>query len=235
MMMVKTMADKEKLSALMDGEMIDTALLAELSRDQESLQTWKNYHVIGDVMRGDAPAMPEWNIAERVALALENEPAHTRHSAHALNPGQSDDLTHMDRVVPMDVARLEEQPAPSTMVPSESRVRRHLPNWLNQFGQVAIAACVSLAVIVGVQQYGGSDDNAAQNGQVPVLQTVPFAGSAEPVSLTRDSFEKSHANELQAQEQRRRVNAMLQDYELQLRLNSNDSALYNDRVESEVE
>lgn len=53
--MVKIMADKEKLSALMDGETIDKALIVDLESDQESMNTWQSYHLIGDVMRGDAP------------------------------------------------------------------------------------------------------------------------------------------------------------------------------------
>ena len=45
------MADKEKLSALMDGETIDKALIVDLESDQESMDTWQSYHLIGDVMR----------------------------------------------------------------------------------------------------------------------------------------------------------------------------------------
>ena len=52
-----------------------------------------------------------------------------------------------------------------------------------------------------------------------MLETVPLAGVAEPVSWTRESAEKQ-ASDNHVQEQRRRVNALLQDYELQLRLNS---------------
>ncbi|EGA71909.1 negative regulator of sigma E activity [Vibrio sinaloensis DSM 21326] len=196
------MADKEKLSALMDGELVDKALISDMEHDQDSLQTWKNYHLIGDVMRGDAPEKPEWNIAESVALALENEPAHSTYTATST-------------VVEMDEHRVDEsQPTPQ-------QARRQLPAWLSQFGQVAVAACVSLAVILGVQQYGGSDPAAPQADQLPVLQTIPFAGSAEPVSLTRSSVEKPNpASQADIQEQRHRINAMLQDYELQLRLNS---------------
>ncbi len=213
--MVKRMADKEKLSALMDGELVDKLLIQELASDKDSLDTWKNYHLIGDVMRGEAPERPEWNIAERVALALENEPAHTlHHAAHA-------NVTQLDQV------RIEEQPQPK-------QARRQLPGWLSQFGQVAVAACVSLAVIIGVQQYGGSDSAGAQDQQLPVLQTIPFSGSAEPVSLTRDSMER-HSSEANVQEQRRRVNALLQDYELQLRLNSESLSAQPDSVEPVVE
>nr|QIH40855.1 sigma-E factor negative regulatory protein [Vibrio ziniensis] len=191
------MADKQQLSALMDGEMVDKLLIQELANDRESIETWKNYHLIGDVMRGDAPERPEWNIAESVALALENEPAHTPYNANVT------DLDSM-RVI-------EEQPAPY-------KARRQLPKWLSPFGQVAVAACVSLIAIIGVQQYGSSDSPAADQ-PFPVLQTVPFSGSVEPVSLTRESVERPNV-ESNVQEQRRRVNAMLQDYELQLRLNS---------------
>ncbi|AIW17826.1 anti-sigma E factor [Vibrio coralliilyticus] len=209
------MADKEKLSALMDGELVDKALIGELEQDQASLQTWKNYHLIGDVMRGEAPEKPEWNIADSVALALEDEPAHSTFT--------SGKITHINE------QRIEAQPTPS-------QARRQLPAWLSQFGQVAVAACVSLAVILGVQQYGGSDPSQPEAEQLPVLQTIPFSGSAEPVSLTRSSVEQPTASsETNVQEQRRRINAMLQDYELQLRLNSDNAVEHNDNPETVVE
>jgi len=209
--MVKIMADKQQLSALMDGEMVDKSLILELVNDRESIETWKNYHLLGDVLRGDAPERPEWNIAESVALALEKEPAHTSYNA---NVTQLDDM------------RIEEQPTPQ-------KSRRQLPKWLSPFGQVAVAACVSLMVIFGVQQYG-ADDSSAQAGQIPVLQTVPLSGSVEPVSYTRESAQRSNL-ESNVQEQRRRVNAMLQDYELQLRLNSEGLGQPQDPTEPVVE
>ncbi|EJV9414450.1 anti-sigma E factor [Vibrio vulnificus CladeA-yb158] len=206
------MADKEKLSALMDGEIVDKALIKEIAQDDDVLASWRNYHLIGDVMRGEAPQQPEWNIAESVALALENEPAHSLHQQKVI------ELTQMSP---------ESQPLPQ-------QARRQLPTWLSQFGQVAVAACVSLAVILGVQQYGGSDPAAPQADQLPVLQTIPFAGSAEPVSLTRESVEKS-MSESSIQEQRKRVHAMLRDYELQLRLNSDSSHIAGEQSTSEIE
>ncbi|CAM2871411.1 sigma-E factor negative regulatory protein RseA [Vibrio diazotrophicus] len=209
--MVKIMADKQQLSALMDGEMVDKLLIQELANDRESIETWKNYHLIGDVMRGDAPERPEWNIAESVALALENEPAHTPYNTN---------------VTDLDSMRVsEEQPAPH-------KARRQLPKWLSPFGQVAVAACVSLIAIIGVQQYGASGSSAADQ-PFPVLQTVPLSGSVEPVSLTRESVRPSI--ESNAQEQRRRVNAMLQDYELQLRLNSEGLGQHQDSIEPVTE
>ncbi|WP_077332533.1 RseA family anti-sigma factor [Vibrio ruber] len=206
------MADKEKLSALMDGELIDKSLISDLSQDHEGLETWRNYHMIGDVMRGDTP-QGEWDIAARVALALEDEPVHRKDFAHESSIYEQHNTENPDT---LNITPLESQPLPK-------QSRRQLPAWLGQLGQVAVAACVSLVVIVGVQQYhsgnGVDGERAADNGQLPVLQTIPLAGTAEPVSLTRDSMMR-HTTENNAQEQRRRVNAMLQDYELQLKLYS---------------
>lgn len=112
---------------------------------------------------------------------------------------------------------MESQPTPQV-------AKRQLPAWITQFGQVAVAACVSFAVILGVQQYSGQDGQVSPEAdQLPVLQTIPFAGTAEPVSLTRESVQKQ-ANEVNVQEQHRRINAVLQDYELQLRLNGGQDA-----------
>lgn len=203
------MADKEKLSALMDGEAIEPSLIASLTDDKQSSETWQNFHLVGDVMRGDAPECKEWNIADSVALALENEPAHSVNK-----------LESVDTFV-------EEQPTPQ-------EAKRTLPTWLTQFGQVAIAACVSLAVIVGVQQYNGGEGDLNPAEQLPVLNTIPFAGSVEPVSLTRDSVRHSASDEAQRMEQRRRINAMLQDYELQLRLNAQDGSINRDLLEQDL-
>ncbi len=184
------MADKELLSALMDGETADKALIAELEQDLESQGVWQNYHLIGDVMRGETPESVNWNIAENVAAALDAEPAHRREA----------------------IPFVESQPTPE-------QARRKLPAWLTQFGQVGLAACVSMAVIFGVQQYGESGDPLQANAdQIPVLQTIPFSGSVEPVSLTRNVVSSKPLNEAQKEQQRRRITAMLQDYELQLRL-----------------
>ncbi|EFE63185.1 conserved hypothetical protein, partial [Escherichia coli B088] len=44
---------KEQLSALMDGETLDSELLNELAHNPEMQKTWESYHLIRDSMRGD--------------------------------------------------------------------------------------------------------------------------------------------------------------------------------------
>ncbi len=193
--MVKIMADKEQLSALMDGEIVDQALISELEHDAEGLKFWQNYHLIGDVMRGEAPEQTNWDIANSVALALDNESAH-----YPLNTNQT-----------VVTPAVEPQPTPDVS-------RRSIPSWLTQLGQVATAACVSLVVILGVQQYNG-DTGLPVEGELPVLQTIPVIGSPEPVSYTREPVTPL-SSEAQLMEQRKRANALLQDYDMQLRLNS---------------
>lgn len=43
---------KEQLSALMDGETLDSELLNELAHNPEMQKTWESYHLIRDSMRG---------------------------------------------------------------------------------------------------------------------------------------------------------------------------------------
>ncbi len=129
------MADKQKISALLDGEELDQSIINALAVDDDSQQTWQHFNLIGDVMRGEAPQNKDWNIAASVALALDNEPAHTGLADVSAEPAQ---------VIQLATARetVEAQPTPQ-------QAKRMMPAWLTQFGQVAVAACVSLAVIVG--------------------------------------------------------------------------------------
>lgn len=75
-------------------------------------------------------------------------------------------------------------------------------------------------VIVGVQHYNGQSETS-QQPETPVFNTLPMMGKASPVSLGVPSeATANNGQQQQVQEQRRRINAMLQDYELQRRLHS---------------
>jgi sigma-E factor negative regulatory protein RseA len=66
----------QDISSLMDGE-LDAHEAERAIRSccagQEAAQTWRHYHLIGDVLKGGAPH--QTRTAERVRLALEAEPA----------------------------------------------------------------------------------------------------------------------------------------------------------------
>ncbi|EJL92336.1 anti-sigma-E factor RseA [Pantoea sp. BIGb0393] len=188
---------KEKLSALMDGETLDNELLASLSKDADLQQSWESYHLIRDTLRGDIGEVLHFDISARVAAAIENEP--TR------------------KVTPLIP---EAQPEPSRY--EKMPFWRRGGSWAAQLTQVGVAACVSLAVIVGVQHYNSSPTGSAtEASDSPAFNTLPMMGKASPVSLgvPSEAFDTNSSNQ-QVQEQRRRVNAMLQDYELQRRLHA---------------
>jgi len=186
---------KEKLSALMDGETLDSELLNELSHSPEMQETWESYHLIRDTLRGDTGEVLHFDISARVMAAIENEPVH-----------------QTTPLIP------EAQPAPHQWqkMPFWHKVRP----WASQLTQMGVAACVSLAVIVGVQHYN-TQSETNQQPEAPVFNTLPMMGKASPVSLgVPADASASGGQQQQVQEQRRRINAMLQDYELQRRLHS---------------
>src|SRR5690606_1817186 len=67
--------DTEAISALMDGEAGDAAALDGLIQNETLRRTWGRYHVISDCLNGRLPAQVDVHLADRIALAIRNEPA----------------------------------------------------------------------------------------------------------------------------------------------------------------
>jgi len=190
---------KEQLSALMDGESLDNELLNALSKDKSLQQNWESYHLIRDVLRGDSSDVLHFDISTNVMAAIAKEPA--------------------KYAVPL-ITESQPQPEQWQKMPFWHRVRP----WASHLTQAGLAACVSLAVIVGVQQYNGTPESELQP-ESPVFNTLPMIGKASPVSLgvPSDASISGSSAQTQVQEQRQRINAMLQDYELQRRLHAGQS------------
>ena len=188
------MANKEQLSALMDGDLSDVEVLNELGTDPALQDTWSRYHLIGDAMRGDLPVNLQLDLSDSIMAALEDEPT-------ILAPK------------PVESKPAAPQPGTAKVVPFLRRAGQ-------QVGQYAIAASVAAAVIFGVQQYQGQDGVPTN----PVLNTIPVGGSASPVSVhypqdgNRATQRQQGLSEQQMQEQRERINAFLRDHQLQQRL-----------------
>ncbi|MDH0177029.1 RseA family anti-sigma factor [Aeromonas dhakensis] len=191
------MANKEQLSALMDGDLSDVEVLNELGTDPALQDTWSRYHLIGDAMRGDLPVNLQLDLSDSIMAALEDEP-----TIVAPKPVES-----------KPAAPQSGSAKTATIVPFLRRAGQ-------QVGQYAIAASVAAAVIFGVQQYQGQDGVPTN----PVLNTIPVGGSASPVSVhypqdgNRATQRQQGLSEQQMQEQRERINAFLRDHQLQQRL-----------------
>jgi sigma-E factor negative regulatory protein RseA len=69
----------ETISTLVDGELNDwewKAAIQTLEQDRELQSCWRNYHLVGDAMRGGLPKYLGLDLADRVSRALEREPFH---------------------------------------------------------------------------------------------------------------------------------------------------------------
>lgn len=181
---------QEWVSAAVDGE-TDVQTMAELAADTHSHNKWRNYHLIGDAMRGELPQTMALDLSASIAAAIELEPAIVSPQAKAPIGVTEQVATDKNRVVPL----------------------------FKQFGQYAIAATVAMFAIVGVQNFNQTADDAASPS--PVLVTRPLVGSASPVSLQTGPVQQnqSYTND-QMNEQRRRINTYIQDHMLQQRLNT---------------
>ena len=66
---------RDRISAVMDGELDDRAaadVIDALGRDDDALQAWRTYHLIGDALRDSR--MLSAGVARRVARQLATEP-----------------------------------------------------------------------------------------------------------------------------------------------------------------
>ncbi|MFT6989925.1 MAG: sigma-E factor negative regulatory protein RseA [Paraglaciecola sp.] len=192
----------ENLSALVDGELIDSTssthhVLDAVKNDADLQLKWKSYHLIRDSLRQELPANINFDIADRVAQALQAEPA-------ILAPKKTwRDLPLVGRVVP----------------------------FAKQGGQMAIAASVAVAMIIGVQQVNLADVNQPFNAAPPI---PGIQGGLSPVSFDQTRT-ITNSNEV---EQRRRINSFMTDHKQQLRfktiqIGNDDSATLDQNIKNE--
>lgn len=98
--------------------------------------------------------------------------------------------------------------------PAEKRgLLLQLKRWSTPIMQAGIAASVCLVAVLGVNMMNAKDD-VAQVEQ-PVLQTLPFSNSVQPVSYNSPAKAQPTAEQLENQQQR--INNLLQNHELQRR------------------
>lgn len=187
------MANKEQLSALMDGDLSEIEVLNELGTDPALQDTWSRYHLIGDAMRGDLPVNLQLDLSDSIMLALEDEPA-------ILAPKPA-------------------QPATPRVQPA-GKVIPFVRRFGQQVGQYAIAASVAAAVIFGVQQYQGKDGvpTSPVLNTIPVGGSAAPVSVHYPQDGSRTGVRQQGLSEQQMQEQRERINAFLRDHQLQQRL-----------------
>jgi sigma-E factor negative regulatory protein RseA len=158
----------ESLSALMDGEADELEIrriLNQLDKDDELRSKWKNYHLVGSLMREES--FDSIDLTQGINQALD---------------GVVDPVSH-------DAPLLKEQDTASVAKPA----------WYKPLTSVAVAASVTLAVLVGVQSI--EPDNG-----VGLASNISEAPAAELTASTLSFEEQQKLEEAQQQ---------LQEYVLQ--------------------
>ncbi|MGL5047328.1 MAG: sigma-E factor negative regulatory protein, partial [Shewanella sp.] len=133
---------QEWVSAAVDGE-TNTQTMAELSADTHSHDKWRNYHMIGDVMRGELPQTIVLDLSASIAAAIELEPA-------IVAPKHNSPKHNVSKVTVSVTPQIAANSEQSRVVPL-----------FKQFGQYAIAATVAMFAVVGVQNYNQTADDIA--------------------------------------------------------------------------
>ena len=69
------MSDRtDRLSALMDGELLDDdKALEQLAKDSDMQEVWRRYHLARDVMKGQASDFLTLDVSSAVSDTLKNE------------------------------------------------------------------------------------------------------------------------------------------------------------------
>ncbi|VGM95892.1 Sigma-E factor negative regulatory protein [uncultured Avibacterium sp.] len=155
------------------------------------------------------------------------------HTIRAVMRQESEVLLGADFTAKMaDLIEQEEivmaQPMVSQPMPEEtaqSPFMQKLKAWFMPMTQFAVAAGVCLVAVMGVQSFMAH--NGKENQDAPALQTLPFNNSVQEVSYNAPT--QSVITPEQIEQKNKRIDSMLQSYELQKRIYADRLNLQNQK------
>jgi len=214
-----TQRNIENLSAYMDGDNQEEGFLEELKNDAELQEKWHRYHIIRDGLKQELPTELNLDLSDKIAQALENEP------------------TIMAPVTP----KAEPKPEPAKVSKlaawfgkASNDEKSNVKPMVQQTGQFAIAASVAIAVILGYQQFNQPVAEQPFNA-APTIPVTGIQGGLSPVSLEQTRS----VPRTDVVEQRRRLNAYMNDHTQQVRhksnVESNDHSTSGQSVKKDAE
>jgi len=148
--------DKQTLSQLMDGEWQDlnpAESVKTACADEALKATWSRYHLIRDVIRNDEITI-EPSLTANISQAIENEPTYSNVSAI----GGSRNLPDHAQTQP-SAERSESSKKPNY--------------WRTGLSGVALAACVTMATVIGLNVWQSSGGGSNVGVQSVATTTVP--------------------------------------------------------------
>lgn len=228
----------ESISSLVDNyspstdDSVSAHLVDNMLKDEHLSSTWQNYHLIGDVLRDEVPQSLQLDLSKTISAAIAQE-------ATILSPNSSTQAFSQILAESIDSSsdesitsqKVEATQSNSRVIDATNRFKAKFSALVKPMGQFAIAASAAALMIVGVQHNVGNDLVTPSQ----VVQTVPLTGYANPVSFNVQSAQSGPSfqskqqtqqamNEQIASErvaQQRRLQALLQDHNQQVKLGSN--------------
>ena len=226
----------ESISSLVDNyspstdDSVNAHLVDNMLKDEHLSSTWQNYHLIGDVLRDEVPQSLQLDLSKTISDAIAQEATilspNSSKQTSAQAVANSTDLSSDDTFV----QNAETMPSTNLVIDATNRFKARVSSFVKPMGQVAIAASAAALMIVGVQHNVAENPSSVTPSQV--VQTMPLAGYANPVSFSLQSPQKEPSklqnqkalNEQLAAErvaQQRRLHALLKDHNQQVKLGSN--------------
>lgn len=163
--------NKESLSALMDGEADELEvrrILNQLDNNDELRENWKNYHLMGSLMRGESFDSIDLTAGINNSLDGLDDPLHDASEVTAADP----------HVALADKAQAQ---AP----------------WYKPLTSVAVAASVTLAVLLGVQSIEPNDGLALATISAQEQGSQQGQLTASSISLQEQQALESAQQQLQ--------------------------------------
>lgn len=124
---------------------------------------------------------------------------------------------------------IENEQIEQVIKPERRGLLLKLKKWSTPLMQAGIAASVCLVAVVGVNVMQENDNEVAQIEQ-PVLQTLPFSNSVQQVSYNVPEKEQLTAEQLEYEQHR--INILLQNHELQLRMTEKSEEIAEPKQET---
>lgn len=226
----------ESISSLVDNyspstdDSVSAHLIDNMIKDEHLSSTWQNYHLIGDVLRDEVPQSLQFDLSKTIADAIAQETtilspkSSTQTSVQAI--AKNTNLPSEEAFV----QNTETMPSSNAVIDATNRFKARVSSFVKPMGQVAIAASAAALMIVGVQHNVAENPSSITPSQV--VQTMPLAGYANPVSFSLQS-PQNESSKLQNQKalneqlvaervaQQRRLHALLKDHNQQVKLGSN--------------
>ena len=228
----------ESISSLVDNylpstdDSVSAHLVENLLKDEYLASTWQNYHLIGDVLRDEVPHSLQLDLSTTISAAIAQEATILSPNLASQTLNQTNDLPVEQTAVVQQTPTLKNT---NNVVNATHRFKAKIASLVKPLvkpmGQVAIAASAAALMIVGVQQ--NVSDSLSPVTPSQVVQTMPLAGYANPVSFnvtpqTNNSQSNSQTqqaldNKIAAERvaQQRRLHALLQDHNQQVKIGNN--------------